>query len=100
MGQLDCAAHARGQPRLAIGQTWARRAHGGGTPTGATGAKTARGCPDRAGQTARRLVALEQIHHVAADAGQVPAQAHHHLGRHPLTFAHQAQQDVLGADEL
>ena len=98
MGQLDRAAHARGQPRLAIGQTRARRVHGGGAPTGATGAKTACWCPDRAGQTARRLGALEQIHHVAANAGKIAPETDQHLGGHALTFAHQAQQDVLGAD--
>jgi hypothetical protein len=42
--------------------------------------------------------AEEQLDHSLADAGQVGAELHEHLGGDALTLADQAEQQVLGAD--
>ena len=54
----------------------------------------------RAGGAGRAaaLVARQQLDDLLADAGQVGAQLHEHLGGHALALADEAEQDVLGAD--
>jgi hypothetical protein len=42
--------------------------------------------------------AREQLDHSLADAGQVGAELHEHLGGDALTLADQAEQQVLGAE--
>ena len=43
-------------------------------------------------------VAVQQLDHLLADPVQVRAQLDQHLGRHALTLADEAEQDVLGTD--
>ena len=43
-------------------------------------------------------VARQQLDDLLADAGQVGAQLHQHLGGHALALADEAEEDVLGAD--
>jgi hypothetical protein len=45
-------------------------------------------------------VAVKQLDHLLAHPVQVRAQLHQDLGRHALTLADQAQQDVLGPDVI
>ncbi|OIQ74079.1 hypothetical protein GALL_442780 [mine drainage metagenome] len=46
------------------------------------------------------LVVGEKLDHLLADAVQVGAQLHQHLGSHAFAFADQAKQYVLGADVI
>ena len=52
---------------------------------------------DRRGRLLARA-AVQQLDHLLADPVQVRAQLDQHLGRHALTLADEAEQDVLGAD--
>ena len=77
-----------------VGPGPARRGTGGGAPPAS--------CMRRAGRRHQRRRARrpagQHLVHLAAHGGQVGPQGHQHLRRHPLALAHQAQQDVLGAD--
>ena len=44
------------------------------------------------------LIAREELDDLLADAGQVGAELHEHLGGHALALTDEAEEDVLGAD--